>query len=258
MKTFVVGIDCATEPKKRGIAFGHCSNNVTTCEVSSYEIGLTDEEIASRVHQIFAGQATKVLLALDAPLGWPIALGNSLVIHMAGQSLPTSADMMFRRETDRFIKRTCNKQPLDVGADRIARTAHSALTLLATISGVIGIDIPLAWSPDFKGIAAIEVYPAATLRAYDLPDSGYKDKMGKADEAVRKKIIDELPPSLTLPNDRTLLLKNADALDATICVLAGIDFLSCQAHKPTDKTLAHKEGWIWVKETASVPTPVKF
>lgn len=241
----VIGIDCATEPKKRGIAFGKYSDN-NACKVTSYVIGLTDEEIAIRVQQILASQA-KVLLALDAPLGWPLALGNALADHMAGQALVPSPDMLFRRETDRFVKRTYGKQPLDVGADRIARTAHSALTLLTTISKMIESEIPLAWNPDFNGVAAIEAYPAATLRAYNLPDSGYKDKSEIADKAVRKKIIDGLPPSLTLPNERNLLLSNADALDAVICVLAGMDFLSGNVHKPTDTNLAHKEGWIWVK-----------
>ena len=200
----VIGIDCATEPKKRGIAFGRYASN-NTCEVTSAETGLTDQEISSRVHQLLNGQ-TKVLLALDAPLGWPLALGNTLARHTAGQPLTSTADMMFRRETDRFVKRTCGKQPLDVGADRIARTAHSALTLLSAISDMNEYEIPLAWNPDFKRIAAIEVYPAATLRAYSLPDSSYKDKNEKNDKDVRKKIVDGLPPSLKLPSDREPLL----------------------------------------------------
>jgi hypothetical protein len=197
---------------------------------------------------MLAGSA-KVLLALDSPLGWPLALGNTLAKHMAGQALVPTADILFRRETDRFVKRTCGKQPLDVGADRIARTAHSALTLLSAISEMIGYNIPLAWNPGFKGVAAIEVYPAATLRAYALPDSSYKDKNEKDSKDVRKKIVDGLPPSLTLTNDREPLLANADALDAVICLLAGMDFLSGHSHIPTDINRAHKEGWIWVKAT---------
>lgn len=71
------------------------------------------------------------------------------------------------------------KQTLDVGADRIARTARSALDILEQIRQLTGLPIDLAWQPDFAArVAAIEVYPAGTLRARQLPCTGYKRSGG--------------------------------------------------------------------------------
>jgi hypothetical protein len=61
--------------------------------------------------------------AIDAPLGWPKPLAETLIDHRAGMPIETPANAMFRRTTDLFIQRKLKKTPLDVGADRIARTA---------------------------------------------------------------------------------------------------------------------------------------
>ncbi|WP_020677320.1 DUF429 domain-containing protein [Geopsychrobacter electrodiphilus] len=240
MHTCIIGIDCATEPQKRGVACARFENGV--CIVDETATGLTDSQIADLVINC-KEQFKNVLLALDAPLGWPEGLGIGLVGHHAGQHLPGSANNLFRRETDRFIKKRFNKQPLDVGADRIARTAHSALRLLAEISKSLGSVIPLAWSNTFSDVVAIEVYPAATLLAYGLPAGGYKKQ---ADRAIRQSIINGLQEYLSVPNIEPLLL-NADTLDAVLCVLAATDFIVESTYPPIDKELARKEGWIWVK-----------
>ena len=63
-----------------------------------------------------------------------------------------------------FIQQKLKKTPLDVGADRIARTAYAALHLLGSVRVQLHLSIPLAWAPtDISVVAAIEVYPAATL-----------------------------------------------------------------------------------------------
>lgn len=77
---------------------------------------------------------------------------------------------------------------LDVGADRIARTATAALSLLAQIRVLTKQAIPLAWSPEIAKHSAIEVYPAGTLTAYGLPNGGYKDKSAEH-RRVREQII---------------------------------------------------------------------
>jgi hypothetical protein len=37
------------------------------------------------------------------------------------------------------------------------------------------------------------------------------------------------------------------ALDAVLCVAAGIDFLAGAALGPDDPEVARREGWIWVR-----------
>jgi hypothetical protein len=84
-------------------------------------------------------------------------LVNSLANHRAGAELGVKAHDLFRRATDRFIRQHFGKQSLDVGADRIARTAHSALVLLGILRRRLGEPIPLAWDPNIREVSAIEV-----------------------------------------------------------------------------------------------------
>jgi hypothetical protein len=172
-------------------------------------------------------------------------LGKALTAHKAGEPLSVPANDLFRRATDRFVKARLGKQSLDVGADRIARTAHAALKLLADVRRRAGLPIPLAWEPSYsERIAVIEVYPAATLIAHGIPDTGYKKK---EKIAQRKAIMGGLERIVQLPEDRAVMDLSADALDAAVCVLAGLDFLGGEAYNPEDTELAKHEGWIWVR-----------
>jgi predicted RNase H-like nuclease len=191
----------------------------------------------------------RVLLAIDAPLGWPKVLGETLGAHRAGELIKIAPNMLFRRETDRFIKEKLNKQSLDIGADRIARTAHAALALLKRCKTALEGKIPLAWNCDFSGVAAIEVYPAATLRAYNVKDTGYKGKKGGA---ARKNLYESLSKFLSIPEKFTeQIITDDNALDSVICALAGIDFLSEKVYSPPDHSLAEQEGWIWARKAIS-------
>lgn len=89
-------------------------------------------------------EVDKVIFTIHAPLGWPENLGNSLYHHFAGQELSVESNLMFRRETDRFIKKALRKQPLDVGADHIARTAHAALKIIGEVQLAINNKIEMA------------------------------------------------------------------------------------------------------------------
>ena len=182
-----------------------------------------------------AAQGHKTLIAVDAPLGWPTAMGAFLSRHSAGQCLDADPNMMFRRMTDIRVRMATGKTPLDVGADRIARTAHSALRLLQLIRERTGLEIPLAWTPDFGGCAAIEVYPAATLKVHGLRCQGYKTP---GDAEARREMLAGLGPLMALPDDLRPSLERADALDACVCMLAAADFLTGSAMPPPEAGLA--------------------
>jgi predicted RNase H-like nuclease len=150
------------------LAWGRWDGTAVTLHHTS--LGRRQESIAQTIARWLPTDG-RALLALDAPLGWPASLGKALADHQAGGPLPDPANTLFRRETDRFIWQQTGKLPLDVGADRIARTAHAALALLQELRHLTGLSIPLAWEPDFAAdMAAIEVYPAGTLRALFRPD----------------------------------------------------------------------------------------
>ncbi len=234
----VVGIDCATDPRNVGLALGRSDGQRAT---------LLDVRLGSRAvppHAVVAewigdGPA---LLALDAPLGWPAPLGRMLATHRAGAPLADDAHMLFRRETDRVVKQRLGKQSLDVGADRIARTAHAALALLEAVGARIGRPIPLAWAPGEAG--AIEVYPAATLRSHGIASAGYKKP---ENVAVRDRIAGALGARLAIEAPRDVLTATDHALDAALCVLAAHDFLSGATLPPDSLPLARVEGWIWIR-----------
>lgn len=242
MTVTIIGIDCATQAKNIGLARGTFING--KAQIVEAIIGAGSVSLADIIADWIYG-AQKVLMALDAPLGWPVSLGKELQAHEAGNPIKTEPNKLFRRSTDQFIKSKIGKQPLDVGADRIARTAHAALALLDEIRIRTNEEIPLAWEPDIQtGIYAIEVYPAATLIAHKINAPGYKRREGIE---MRKTLLDDLRKLISLPPDLSLMENNDDALDAVICVLAGVDFLSGDAYFPNDKDLAKKESWIWVR-----------
>lgn len=97
-------------------------------------------------------------------------------------------------------------------------------------------------------LGAIEVYPAATLKAHGLDHKGYKKNETKHRDA-RRRIADALATRMTLEVDAALLHASDDRLDAVACVLAGVDYLRGHAKHPTpeQRQLGEREGWIWVR-----------
>ena len=241
----IIGIDCATEEADRGLALGVRDD---------HELRLADATVAGRDRPslsivegwLTASEATAVV-AIDAPLGWPRPMAESLDRHSAGATIETPPDAMFRRATDLYIRHEIGKTPLDVGADRIARTAHAALRLLGSLRTSLGSAIPLAWDPaTLDGHAAIEVYPAATLIAHGIRSTRYKEKQKAIHVEGRREIVAALRQEMTIPARLVAALSdNADVLDAAVCGLAAEDFIAGRATPPPDRSAAEREGWIW-------------
>jgi len=242
MSATLIGIDCACQAKDIGLARADCREGRAV--VTDIVPGRTAEAVVKTVVD-WISHAESCLLALDAPLGWPMPMGRELVAHQAGEVVATPPNDLFRRETDRDVQRRFRKTPLDVGADRIARTAHAALSLLGELRKRTGQPIPLLWEHDRgPGTAAIEVYPAATLLAHGTPASSYKKTTQRP---VRTRIAEALGTVLTLPQNVDPMLNDADCLDAVVCVLAAVDFVEGRAVPPSDVSTARREGWIWVR-----------
>lgn len=155
--------------------------------------------------------------------------------------------------TDRYIYKQTGKRPLDVGADRIARTAAAAVSGLEHLRSEADSRIRLAWDHEgVRGTQVIEVYPAATLKVHGLPCDGYKDKRDEHRER-REEILHGLP-NIEVPSScQDTARSSADALDALVCLLAAIDFLTGHAMPPQDCDLAHAEGWIWCRPPGRQP-----
>ena len=232
----IIGIDCATQPGKTGLALAHVEGSVVVIE--EMEIGSEARKPVAIVADWVANR-DPFLLALDAPLGWPIAMGRALIDHKAGDGLSVVPDQLFRRATDEAIEKRLEKRPLEVGANLIARTAHAALKFLDEVRKRTGLPIPMAWQPGVSsGGTAIEVYPAATRIAH-----GARDAPGS---------LEGLETTFRLL-EACQRLSSEHARDAIVCAIAGADFLAGLAVPPTNWELALREGWIWTRRHGDRP-----
>lgn len=241
----LIGIDCAAQPKNVGIAIGRVVDGITVIE----QLYAGHPDPAGLVSDAISSPA---LLAFDSPLGWPAGLGTGLAAHRAGGRLDGDPNDLFRRETDRFVKRMIGKQSLDVGADRIARTAHAALGLLADVRESTGLAIELAETQvGSDETRCFEVYPAATLKAHAIDARGYKGSKPENRKA-RHKLIQTLETRLRIDDALIdLAIAKDDALDAAICCLSATDFVNGACFEPENAALAAREGWIWVRRPAA-------
>lgn len=228
-KIALLGIDCATKPRKTGLALGELRGGVV--HILRCATG-TRVETPAMIAANWLNEYDEALIALDAPLGWPQKLGVCLSAHRAGLPIQVEANQLFRRTTDVAIKHRLRKQPLEVGANLIARTAVAALTLLDQIRRSTKRPIPLAWTPkETERWRAIEVYPAATRIGHEAPDVG----------GSLEGLNELLDCSAVLPE----LTHSKDTVDAAVCTLAAADFLLGRAIPPVDLHAASIEGWIW-------------
>lgn len=101
----IIGIDCATQAKNTGLAHGFFNNEkaqIDEVTISSNEIDLLGTIVEWTKRCKFTS------IALDAPLGWPIPLGQALSNHTAGIPIQTESNKLFRRMTDQVIKDIIN------------------------------------------------------------------------------------------------------------------------------------------------------
>lgn len=228
----LIGIDCATQPNKVGLALAQWDG--AEVRIQDCRTGSAADPPAAIVSRWLQPSDT-ALLALDAPLGWPLALAQTLTGHQAGAGMGAAANALFRRRTDDAIHRRFRKRPLEVGANFISRTAVAALALLEELRDENGYPIPLAWNPaELERVSAIEVYPAATRLAH-----GSEGRGGS---------LEGLEQALDLTALGGRLPASADAVDALVCVIAAADFLQGRAPGPEDLATARQEGWIWTAE----------
>jgi hypothetical protein len=239
----IIGVDCATVASKVGLARARLENG--RWRVSDARTASPLEPPDALLARWLA-ETPDALLALDAPLGWPLALGEALATHAAGEALKAAPSALFSRATDLAIQQRTGKRPLEVGADRIARTAVAALSLLAALRDATGAPLPLAWDPqDVHTPSAIEVYPAGTLHQHGLPSRSYKE----AGAAARAAIAGWLKSRLDVPVGLDLVQCEGHLLDALLCIAAGLDVLAGEAVAPGPdaRATARREGWIWVR-----------
>jgi len=259
----VLGVDVAARLRNIGVARGVLDLDSGHVRVEEAARGATPQlpgpgsgptqDAAERVAAWLGERMPphhRVILALDAPLGWPRTLSRGLAEHRAGDDLaaPDGPDRLWRRVTDQDVHRRFGKLPLEVGANYIARAAWAGLEILRLTRQISGraLPLPLVHGPDD---AALETYPAATLRSWLGADPGsYKAR----DPAPRTALLDRLheraPLSVSEPA-RAAAQAVDHTFDAVVCVLAGADFATARSAPipPEHHAIATIEGWIHVR-----------
>jgi hypothetical protein len=286
----IVGVDCAVRPENTGLTFAdysppHSSLFIWAAEPGCRASGRVSSGrtyhgtgVAERIAERLGGRRSEgvgadrsnlddktkrpLLLALDAPLGWPEAMGAHLAGHNAGRPIDEEANVLFRRFTDRRTRELIGKTPLDVGADRIARTALAALRLIGELEVLLDLHIETAEDPDErKEAASIEVYPAGTLLTGGLLDDieGNR-KSGENPGLLLPKLAERYSIALSPASGENrygrettveeAILKNEHVFDSLVCACAAKDFLEGRTVAPRseeERRLAKKEGWIWLR-----------
>ena len=245
--SWIIGIDWATQPANIGLCLAERSKD--GLRVHSLCLGSDCSSPVDQLAEWIQELSGPILLALDAPLGWPKSMGLRLYSHSAGEGIGVEANRFFRRKTDEMVWKRLGKLPLEVGADRIARAALSAVDMLEELRGITRLGIPLAWNAtEAERVRVIEVYPAATLLVSGASIRGYKRKSPEA-ELKRESLSRGLEERIVLSSQHHRLNRATDhLLDATVCAIAGDDFLGERCWSPEDQAESKKEGWIWVSK----------
>lgn len=234
-----LGIDLASQPIRTAMATLEWSGSGAI--VTALQLPVTDADILEAVPE-----ADKV--GIDAPFGWPDAFVDVVSARHIDdvprqQRLFTDPGVtrFVARRTDEWVRATTGLIPLSVSADRIAYVALRAVRLLALLDG-----------PDFDAGrvngTAVEAYPAAALKTWQLQHNRYK---GRPQQETLAALVGELEaqaPWLDLGPYRTLCVTSDDAFDAVITALIaraaalGLTELPDAEHAAA----AEREGWIHV------------
>ena len=276
----IIGIDCAADPMNIAAASATQVGARLTVDRLLYGEKRTGDPRTVRLERLATAIAEQTsteaptLLALDAPLGWPIAMRQALAEGAAGSSagIPGDARVMFRRRTDLFVARETCKTPQSVGASLVASLTHTALRLIGMIKekceerSISMATAPLDRCDSFrKGVHLIEVYPALagprflggqSHRFESWSEVGDKlKKFRKKDwSTIAERLSRRLQIDCTgLPDgvENDLKWLRDHGLDAVLCAWTAWRFLQGECVSPataeteiTDEHLV-REGWIW-------------
>jgi predicted nuclease with RNAse H fold len=237
-----LGIDLASDAANT--AFCVVQWGAGTAELRALGVGANDDRLLEMHRQAD-------VTGIDCPFGWPTAFLAFLcsVSRPTGEALApwTEAqrdDLRFRA-TDRRVHGMTGRWPLSVSSDLVAVAALRCQGLLARM-GVT----------DRSGDGRVyEVYPAAALKQWGFPSTGYKKAKGNP---IREKLVGNLLDKagwLRAGDDqRQTLVASDDALDALIASLnaRAAKLGLTLSPEPDEHRDAGREGWIAIPEKGSL------
>lgn len=233
-----VGIDLSANPAKTAA----CEIDWMAGTVVLLDRPVTDQAVVAAVSR--AGMS-----GVDVPLGWPDGFVSAVAAHHRGAGWPPVAEeppldrvrLRFRR-TDLAVMEA-SAQPLSVSTDRIGVAAMRGARLQELLARA-GIAV------DRSGITGrlAEVYPAAALRSWGLPSSGYKGTRKRAAcRTLAGQVAARCGP-LSKAVAGCLDDADDDDLDGVVCALmaraVSLGLTRCPG--PGELDVARREGWIHV------------
>jgi predicted nuclease with RNAse H fold len=231
----ILGIDLSSQPKNTAAWMLHLEDGRIT---SSTVFESADDNQLDELIE------TARVIGIDVPFGWPDRFRTLM------QGLPDwpnekwsddLRDTLRLRLTDRVVRKVLPPiQPLSVSADRIALPAMRAMGLLARWG--VGDRSGL---PTVEGRRFVEVYPAATLKSWGLPFSGYKTLEAGAGRGAILKGLQARYPDL---GDLQKAQDSDHALDALVAALTTVLVHQGKTIAPNSEQLpeAKTEGWIHI------------
>lgn len=274
----VIGIDCAADPEK--IAVASATKAGTHLTIDRVFLGKRSADgtrpdrlcsLAASISELISTEMP-TLLALDSPLGWPVAMRRVLADGAAGPvpGIPEDASLFFRRCTDRFVARTTGRTPQAVGASLVAHLMPTALRLIGLIAEKCGGRTSMGCTALTRdnsfneNVHFIEVYPALAgplflgsqsrrPASWHEVDKKLKETRKGPWDGAEKQLRKHLRIDFVLNDDVDTDSKRFrdHGLDAILCAWHGFRFLQGECVSPQSnetKICAEdlaREGWIW-------------
>jgi predicted nuclease with RNAse H fold len=175
------------------------------------------------------------VVGIDAPFGWPEEFVKAVAGWKRTVWSKDERKLLQFRATDLYVQERLKIWPLSVSTDRIALPAMRAMALLQRH------DVrDKSGGPKFY-----EVYPAASLKSWELDCRGYK-LIDTSCDRMRRKILRGLRKKLPWLQVEDAYAANSDALDALIASLTARAAAQGLTAKPPRGQIAaaRREGWI--------------
>ena len=233
-----LGVDLSANPKKTGA----CVIDWSEQSVRLLERPVDDDVIVDVVDDC-------AMTGFDVPFGWPDDFVAAVLAHHAGKGwppieVPSPEDrvpLRFRC-TDRVLHDQ-GMRPLSVSTDRIGVATMRGARILELLDRR-GLPIDRSGT---SGVVA-EVYPAAALRSWGLPSTGYKGSKNRNECLQLMALFADTCGSLSTVVAACLEGGTDDDLDAVICAFVAKALHDGDTTRPDSSQLetARREGWIHV------------
>ncbi len=228
-----LGIDLASQDRNTAVCLLRWGRPVT---IEVARTGFGDRALEDRIRA--AGK-----VGIDVPLGWPLRFAEALCSYMSGRAWtpPHTEPELRLRATDRHVAADPDRgrHPLSVSTDRIAIPAMRAARLLTSADATFD---------RAGGGRVVEVYPAASLRAWGFDPTRYKHTKGGAiRQALVERFITTTAGWITITEEQKgACVEDDNVFDALICALTAraAELGLCDPVPPEHAASARVEGWI--------------